>query len=269
MGILKFNQREGAGIYENTPRKKGVARYFEILEQDMGKCFKSQFLCLLFCIPFGVFYFLAWLSTDFTQNIPFLLSICAIAFGGALGGIGIANLFDTLLRAYRDEAGIWSLNWKKSMAQNHREAIAAGMITALFVLFYLFAYHILSEAQAEIGAWIVYVITFALISVCLEYFYFQICTLQLSAGARLKNSLLFLFSYAPRSLAAGAVNVFFFLLFYAFVPYSLFFVVLFGFWLPLSISGLILYAPYEKKMDLENQIKKLHEEEQHQGAAET
>ena len=224
----------------------------EVLDQAFKKLFFSNLMCALLCSPYFLFLYL------FCLDRTFLYLLLAIIPGGALAGPGITCMIDTILRALRDEGGLWSLTWKKAWRQNAGESIGPGIAGALLLTVLLLIMQILSADSSLIPYWILLFSSLLLMSVLLQYYLFQTCTMSLSAFAKLKNSILFFFLWLPRSLSAGAFNAVCILALYAFLPYSLFFIALLGFSLPLTASSLMLYAPFERKFDLEAKIKKLN-----------
>lgn len=258
MGIFKYNQRSGPGIYKDTPRKKGLLRYIEVLDQDFGKLFRSNLMCTLLSIPYFLLMFL------FFQDGSFLFGLTAILVGGALAGPALCCMIDTCLRGLRDEGNMWGLAWKKAWKQNAREAVGPGIVGAFFLTVQLLAFEMFTSdiADGTLPAWFVLIISILFVSTILQYYFFQTCTMSLSAGTKLKNSIILFFQWLPRSLGAGAINTVCLLVLYAFLPYTLFFIVLIGFSLPLTASSLMLYAPFEKKFDLEAKIQDLHDKEE-------
>ena len=90
---------EGAGISPDTPRKKGLARLVEILSRDLDGIFLSGSLALLACIPAAVLVGVAlWMG-----SLP--LCLLAACCAGWLVGPALTGLYDTILRALRDEPG--------------------------------------------------------------------------------------------------------------------------------------------------------------------
>lgn len=54
---------EGAEINPDTPRKKGLARLFEILSRDLDGIFLSGALAMLVCVPAAILAGIAlWLA---------------------------------------------------------------------------------------------------------------------------------------------------------------------------------------------------------------
>lgn len=92
---------EGAGVDPDAPRKKGVARLWEILSRDLDGIFLSGALTMLACAPAAILTGIAlWLG-----SLP--LCLLAAAATGWLVGPALTCLYDTILRALRDEPGFW------------------------------------------------------------------------------------------------------------------------------------------------------------------
>ena len=90
---------EGAEINPDTPRKKGLARLFEILSRDLDGIFLSGALAMLVCVPAAILAGIAlWLG-----SLP--LCLLAAVAAGWLVGPALTGLYDTILRALRDSGG--------------------------------------------------------------------------------------------------------------------------------------------------------------------
>ena len=215
-------------------------------------------MCTLLGIPYFLLMFL------FFQDGSFLFALAAIIVGGALIGPALCCMIDSCLRGLRDEGNLWGLAWKKSWRQNAKEAIGPGVVCAFFLTVQLVVFELLTaeDTAGTFASWVVLFISILFVTTFLQYYFFQTCTMSLSAGTKLKNSILLFFQWLPRSIGAGLINTVCLLVLYAFLPYTIFFIVLIGFSLPLTASSLMLYAPFEKKFDLEAKIKDLHDQEE-------
>lgn len=120
---------EGAGVSPDAPRKKGVARLVEILSRDLDGIFLSGLLALLACVPAAALIGLAlWLG-----SLP--LCLLAAVAAGWLVGPALTCLYDTILRALRDEPGYWWHTYKRAWKQNFRSSLVPGIVfTVLWAL---------------------------------------------------------------------------------------------------------------------------------------
>ena len=77
-------------IRPDAPRKKGLSRLAEVLGRDLGSIGKAG---LLVCLAL------------LAESLPLVLLAAAAA--GWLTGPAMTGLYDTILRALRDEPGYW------------------------------------------------------------------------------------------------------------------------------------------------------------------
>ena len=128
MGIFRQNfDRPGPGVAKDAPRKKGAARFFEILGRDAGSLFKAGLLVGLAYIPVGIFVGFGL----FSLSMP--VTLLAAGVGGLLTGPLLAGLYDTVMRALRDEPGYWWHTYKRAMKANWKQAMLAGVVLNLLV----------------------------------------------------------------------------------------------------------------------------------------
>ena len=89
--------KAGKGVEKDAPRKTGIGRFFELVGRDMNGMFLAN---LLTCIGFAPVICLVYIG--FLQNsLPVMLGSAAV--GGLLAGPALAGMYDTVLRALRDE----------------------------------------------------------------------------------------------------------------------------------------------------------------------
>ena len=63
MGLFHPNYNNpGPGVRKDEPRKKGAARFFEILGRDMGDLFRANLLCAICFVPALALIFLGILG---------------------------------------------------------------------------------------------------------------------------------------------------------------------------------------------------------------
>ena len=119
---------EGAGVSPDTPRKKGLARLVEIMSRDLDGIFLSGSLALLACVPAAALVGIAlWMG-----SLP--LCLLAACCTGWLVGPALTGLYDTILRALRDEPGFWWHTYKRVWKQSFKSSFLPGMIfTVLWV----------------------------------------------------------------------------------------------------------------------------------------
>ena len=124
--------RPGPGVRPDEPRKKGAARWFEILGRDLGSFFKAGLLALLGFLPFMLLLSLAIAS----HAVIFV--IAAGVVGGALAMPQIVGMADTLLRSLRDEPGFWWVTYRRAWKRNWKGCLVPGMVCGLVIAGQLF-----------------------------------------------------------------------------------------------------------------------------------
>ena len=247
---------EGAEINPDTPRKKGLARLFEILSRDLDGIFLSGALAMLVCVPAAILAGIAlWLGS---------LPLCLLS--GAVGGLIAAPVFcgmlDTILRALRDEPGYWWHTYRMAWKQNWRESLLPGAGAGFCLGLWAFLLYALPDLEnVPISVWICMVLgIFFLLVFCL-YLFAQVVLVSVSQAERLKNAALFMIGFLPRTLAAGAVLCIYWGVMLAWMPYTIPVVLILGFWLPCTLALQIIYPALDKAFHLEKTITARREDE--------
>ena len=94
MGLFNFHfDRPGPGVSPDAPRKKGPARFFEILGRDLMSFYLAGLLALVSALPF---VFGVWFAVDTHSLVPLLL---AGVLGGMIEAPQLCGLLDTILRS--------------------------------------------------------------------------------------------------------------------------------------------------------------------------
>ena len=230
-----FAVQEGAGPQPDTPRKKGVSRFVELLGRDLGSMFKSGLLALAACLPAGLLVCLALLA----ESLPLVLLAAAAA--GWLTG-----LYDTILRALRDEPGNWWHTYRRVWKRSFRSSLLPGI--AFTALWSCLLYAWLAAAPAG-----PLLLSAACLTACGLYFWLQSALFESSTARKLENCLRMAVGFLPRTLAAVAVQ----LLYLFILPRLGFFGLLTGLWLPSLLAIMLVYPPLEHTLDLEAKIRQV------------
>lgn len=230
-----FAVQEGAGPQPDTPRKKGVSRFVELLGRDLGSMFKSGLLALAACLPAGLLVCLALLA----ESLPLVLLAAAAA--GWLTG-----LYDTILRALRDEPGNWWHTYRRVWKRSIRSSLLPGI--AFTALWSCLLYAWLAAAPAG-----PLLLSAVCLTACSLYFWLQSALFENSSAQKLENCLRMAVGFLPRTLAAVAVQ----LLYLFILPRLGFFGLLTGLWLPSLLAIMLVYPPLEHTLDLEAKIRQV------------
>lgn len=252
MGLFHQNfDKPGPGISPNAPRKKGAARYFEVLTRDFSTFWMAGLLAMISSLPFALGL---WFAVTTHSLIPMLL---AGILGGMLAAPQIVGLNDTVLRALRDEPGYWWVTYRRAWKRNAKAALLPGAICGL-----LLATEIFTAFHAETGSVAVMVAIFValiLLAGIAQYLYAQVALVDLPFSSLLKNSLMLFLGYLPRSALGILWQGLYWAAIALFWPLSGAVLILTSLWLPCSLSLLAIYPALNKSFDLEAKIKAMRD----------
>ena len=227
--------REGHGIDPNEPEKKGFARFCQMVGRDLGQLLGTNLLVCLLCLPAALGVSLG--VTLFSLPLTVVLS----AATGLLVGIDGLLLAECCLRSLQNDPSQWLPRAKQSIAAHWKSACAVGAVGTLLLGLLCFVSAFLFEAAAQQGY---YPGLAVLVFLTLDFLVLAVggtlCMAalplegsgHLSFPALLRRAGKLLLSAPGRCIAAGVVMLAgiggMILLF----PVSVFWEVLFGFWLP-------------------------------------
>ena len=227
--------REGHGIDPNEPEKKGFARFCQMVGRDLGQLLGTNLLVCLLCLPAALGVSLG--VTLFSLPLTVVLS----AATGLLVGIDGLLLAECCLRSLQNDPSQWLPRAKQSIAAHWKSACAVGAVGTLLLGLLCFVSAFLFEAAAQQGY---YPGLAVLVFLALDFLVLAVggtlCMAvlplegsgHLSFPALLRRAGKLLLSAPGRCIAAGVVMLAgiggMILLF----PVSVFWAVLFGFWLP-------------------------------------
>ena len=253
MALFHYNfDKAGPGVPENAPRKKGLARFWEMLSRDSFAFWRAGMLALLSALPFmlGV-----WFAVATHALLPLL---AAGLLGGALMAPQLVGLNDTILRSLRDEPGYWWATYCRAWKRNAKASLLPGAVFGLVLGAQIFALFHIQWGQNLVLTIAMLVGVFFLSGLALLTFT-QIALLEMSFGGILRNALLLLLGYLPRA----ALAVLWLLLYTAavalFFPLSVPVLLLLNFWLPVQAALQAFYPVLDKTFDLEKTIKAMRD----------
>ena len=227
--------RDGHGVGPNEPEKKGFARFCQMVGRDLGQLLGTNLMVCVLCLPaalgvsLGVMLF----------SLP--LTVVLSAATGLLVGPAMVLLADCALRSLQNDPSQWLPRAKQSIAAHWKSACAVGAVGTLLLGLLCFVSAFLFEAAAQQGY---YPGLAVLVFLALDFLVLAVggtlCMAalplegsgHLSFPALLRRAGKLLLSAPGRCIAAGVVMLAgiggMILLF----PVSVFWAVLFGFWLP-------------------------------------
>lgn len=210
---------EGAGVSPDTPRKKGLARLVEIMSRDLDGIFLSGSLALLACVP------------------------------------ALTGLYDTILRALRDEPGFWWHTYKRVWKQSFKSSFLPGMIfTVLWALvgYAAFALPLMADVSTSF-VWILLLDAVLLLTLG-SYFWMQSALFESCVSRKLSNCVRMLLGFLPQTVLSAVFQLGYWLLMAAVIPRCAFVFLLTGLWVPNLLAMMAVYAPVEKSLHLEAKI---------------
>lgn len=254
MGLFNMHyDRPGPGVNPDTPRKKGAARFAEVLGRDMLSFWCAGMLALLSALPFALGLILSLLTH---AVLPMLL---AGVLGGMIAAPQLAGLQDTILRSLRDEPGYWWATYRRAWKRNLKGSLLPGAVCGLILAMQIFAAWHLGAGQGSLLA--VLVIGLVLLGGLAQYLFAQVALLDLPFASLLKNAVLLFFGYLPRTLLGVLWQGVYWGLLAGFFPFSAPVLLVTGFWLPALLSLMAIYPPLEKSFHIEETIRKMREDE--------
>ena len=121
-------RKAGPGVEKDTPRKTGIGRFFELVGRDMSGMFLANLLTCIGFLPVICLVYVGFLMNNLTVMV-----VSAIA-GGILAGPALAGMYDTVLRALRDEAGYWWTTYRRAFKRNFKAAILPGINMLMYAI---------------------------------------------------------------------------------------------------------------------------------------
>ena len=249
MALFNFHfDKAGPGVPENAPRKKGLARFWEMLSRDGFAFWRAGMLALLSALPFmlGV-----WFAVATHALLPLLL---AGVVGGAVMAPQLVGLNDTILRSLRDEPGYWWATYCRAWKRNTKASLLPGAVFGLLLGAQVFALFHTQWGQNLVLTIVMLVGVFFLSGLALLTFT-QIALLEMSFGGILRNALLLFLGYLPRAALGVLWQFVYWIVILLLWPISVFALLITGFWLPALLTMQAIYPVLDKAFDLERQIK--------------
>ena len=165
------------------------------------------------------------------------------------------KVYDTVLRALRDEPGYWWHTYKRAWKQNWKQSLLPGALLGLFVGSW--SWMLRAQAAAGNTSTMMWVASLAGIFVCTGFFSWllaQVPLVDLPLPQLAKNAGLMFFGFFPRTLAAALLLAVYWGLTLLYLPFTIITLLAFGFWLPVVIALMILYPGLDKVFKLEETL---------------
>jgi len=262
MGLFSRNyDKPGPGVRKDEPRKKGAARFFELLARDFWDLIKLNLL-LCICVLPTVGVFLPALM-GFYSGITFILSLL-LAF--SVGGAFVAYNYYITKMMRDDPSYVW-YEFKRKFSENYRQAAPTGMLCTAFVYaqILLWGSMILGEPGGDVVWFFVALLSLLVFWIITPYIFLHFAYIDLKTFRVIKNSVLMSFGYLPRSFMGALLGGLMWIAFALFFPASLLFVPVIAL-VGISISTLLclmwVWPPFDKHFKIEETLIKRVEEEE-------
>lgn len=237
--------------YDETRRQVGFNRYKQLLGRHFGDWLKINALTLLGFAPLAAGIGLAVATSSILVLIP-----CA-ALGGMIFGPFLAGLYDSLLRAMRDDPMPWWMNYKKSWRQNFRGSLIPGGVLGLMIGFFCFMAMMLwwASIPPTLGTILPYLLSALLTIVIAQLYFTQLVLFRQSPLIRLRNALLFILQNFWRVLGVGLLQIAYWGICVLFAPWSLLVLPILGVWYILFLTELLLYDRLDAAFSIEERFR--------------
>jgi len=258
VGLFSRNfNKPGPGVSKDEPRKKGTARFFELLSRDFFDLVK---LNLMFCIVifpsvsaflFGIFFI--------NSGIGILLGI-ALAF--PVGG-GLTAYYYYISKMMRDDPSYVWFEFKRKFVENFKQTMPIGMLCMGFILTQVllwgnFITMLMLEEPVGDMLWFLFMLfSLFVFTMVLPYLFLHFAYVQLGTLQILKNSVMLTFGYLPRSVMGAIMGGLMWTIFALFFPESMLFlpvIVLFGISLSILLSLMWVWPVFDKCFKVEETL---------------
>ena len=248
--------KAGHGVEKDAPRKTGIGRFFELVGRDMSGMFLANLLTCLGFVPVICLVYIGFLM----NSLPVMLLSAAV--GGILAGPVLAGMYDTVLRALRDEAGYWWTTYRRAFKQNFKASILPGVfycvVVTLQIFLVYFCFNMLYHGtNVGVGMWVATVLNLLIFHMLFAYFWPQVVLLDQPFARTVKNSLNCMIAFLPHALAASLVTILFWGLVILCMPLGLLLMLVFGFWFQVEVCCQIVYGDIDHVFHIEENIRKL------------
>ena len=252
--------KAGKGVEKDTPRKTGIGRFFELVGRDMNGMFLANLLTCIGFLPVICLVYIGFLA----NSLPVM--IVSAVCGGILAGPALAGMYDTVLRALRDEAGYWWVTYRKTFKRNFRASIAPGIfycvVVTMQIFLVYFCFNMLYQGtNVGVPLWVATVLNLLIFQMLFAYMWPQIVLLDQPLGQTVKNSINCMIAFLPHALAAAIVQILFWGVVILCMPLGLLLLIVFGFWFVTEVSCQIIYGDIEKVFHIEESIRKMKDAE--------
>lgn len=233
-----------------TRRQTGFARYKQLMSFYAFHWLRLNLIAFAGALPLAAGIWLAILTSSVVVLLP--LSF----LGGMIFGPFLAGLVDSIMRGLRDAPGNWWANYKKSWKQNWKGSLVPGGLLGLLTGLIAFMIYILSVSRVAVPAstWLMLIVSAAAVIWFNTLYWPQLVLFSQSPAIRLRNAILFTIKHSLRVLAAVVIQLAWAALLVLLAPWTLVAIPFLGFWFPIFLAQLRLYADLNADLRIEEQF---------------
>lgn len=233
---------------DENERKTGLFRFFELMDMNGLVFVWTGFLSLLALLPFVVGVVLAW------QSRSLLVLLVSGVLGGGIAAPFLCGLIDVMLCSMRDKCLFLWQRYRTSIRRNWKASLPFGILYGIIFAVEIFMLLYLPNSNTGLGLLLCQIVSIIVFSSLLLHSIPQIVLMNLPAIAILKNSILMVIRYFPKTLLAvfiqliywGAVGLFF--------PMTSIVVLLTSLWLPALLGLIVLYPSLDEAFQIEERL---------------
>jgi len=272
LGIFNRNfNKPGPGVNKDEPRKKGVARFFELLMRDFADLVKLNVMFCIVLIPsVAAFVFgSALLSPIFGFLGPIFVFVLALVFAFPVGG-ALTAYYYYITKMMRDDPSYVWFEFKRKFLENYKQAAPIGILCAGFsyaqvMLWYNLIITVQQGGMVDDFLWYLLVfLSFIIFMMIVPYIFMHYAYVSLGTFQILKNSVMMAFGYLPRSIMASLLGGSLGIAFALFYPYSALavpLILLFGVSIAILLSLMWVWPVFDKCFKIEETLIQREEEE--------
>jgi len=257
--------KPGPGVSKDEPRKKGAARFFELLFREFWDFTKLNMLFCLCVIPSAIVFLLGFIFLY--PSISFIISFfLALAFAFPIGGALTAYIY-YITKMMRDEPSYVWYEFKRKFKENYKQAAPVGMVSTAFVYtqIMLWVLLIMGEVEGTFVWFFVAILSLAIFGMISPYIFMHLAYIDLKTSGIVKNSVLMSFGYFPRSFMGALMGGLTWIIFALFFPASMI-ALPFVFIISVSISLLMtlmwVWKPFDAQFKIEETLIERRKEEE-------
>jgi len=243
--FLQDFSKPGPGVSSDTPRKRGIARWLEVVGRDFGRLWCAGALTTVSLLPL--------VCAQLFRLIPMLF---ASALGGMLAAPQLCGLADTIMRCLRDEPYFWWHIYRRVWKRNVKCSLLPGAIWGIITGMQLFTLVHFFDADFSLSTIVVLIVGLIVVQGMFLWVWPQIALLDISSPAILKNSVLLFVSSLGKSLGASLLVVGSAALITLFMPYSIVILLFANIWPIMTTVWLMFYRQLDDAFDIEETIQR-------------